>query len=110
MIQDSLLFHFADSASSPIASPTSSPTRAARQSGCRVEALLGGLARGLTLGTFHAVCARILRVDGEAIGVPRGFALYDDADQMALMKRVCAEHSPEPRQYPPRAPPSPLSR
>ena len=84
--------------------------KAARELRDRVEALLGGLARGLTLGTFHAVCARILRVDGEAIGVPRGFAIYDDADQMALMKRVCAEYSLEPRQYPPRAILSVISR
>src|SRR3972149_2069994 len=77
--------------------------KAARELRDRVETLLGGLSRGLTLGTFHAVCARILRIDGEAIGVPRGFAIYDDADQIALMKRVCLEYGLEARQYPPRA-------
>jgi len=77
--------------------------KAARELRDRVEALLGPVARGITLGTFHAVCARILRVDGQAVGVPRGFVIYDDADQMALMKRICAEYSLEPRQYPPRA-------
>src|SRR5688572_13884164 len=77
--------------------------KAARELRDRVETLLGGVAKGVTLGTFHAVCARILRIDGEAIGVPRSFAIYDDADQMALMKRVCTEYSLEPRQYPPRA-------
>jgi DNA helicase-2/ATP-dependent DNA helicase PcrA len=84
--------------------------KAARELRDRVEGLLGPVARGLTLGTFHAVCARILRVDGEAIGVPRGFVIFDDGDQMALMKRICAEYSLEPRQYPPRAILSVISR
>jgi DNA helicase-2/ATP-dependent DNA helicase PcrA len=77
--------------------------KAAHELRDRVESLLGGVARGVTLGTFHAVCARILRIDGEQIGVPRSFAIYDDADQMALMKRAAAEYNLEPRQYPPRA-------
>jgi DNA helicase-2/ATP-dependent DNA helicase PcrA len=84
--------------------------KAARELRARVEALLGPVARGITLGTFHAVCSRILRIDGETIGVPRGFVIYDDADQMALMKRVCNEYSLEPRQYPPRAILSVISR
>ena len=84
--------------------------KAARELRDRVEGLLGGLARGVTLGTFHAVCARILRIDGEFVGVPRSFAIYDDADQMALMKRICTEYSLEPRQYPPRAILSMISR
>jgi DNA helicase-2/ATP-dependent DNA helicase PcrA len=84
--------------------------KAARELRDRVDALLGGAARGITLGTFHAVCSRILRVDGERVGVPRGFAIYDDADQMALMKRVCAEYSLDPKQFPPRAILSVISR
>ncbi len=77
--------------------------KAARELRERVESLLGSAARSVTLGTFHAVCARILRVDGEAIGVPRGFAIYDDADQMALIKRASADYDLDPRQYAPRA-------
>jgi len=84
--------------------------KAARELRDRVESLVGGAARAMTLGTFHAVCSRILRVEGEAIGVPRAFAIYDDADQMALVKRACAEYSLEPRQYPPRAILSVISR
>jgi DNA helicase-2/ATP-dependent DNA helicase PcrA len=77
--------------------------KAARELRDRVETLLGPEARGITLGTFHAVCSRILRIDGETIGVPRSFVIYDDGDQMALMKRICNEYALEPRQYPPRA-------
>src|SRR6266550_6511793 len=77
--------------------------KAARELRDRVESLLGIYARSVTLGTFHAVCSRILRIDGEAIGVARTFAIYDDADQMALMKKIVAEYSLGPRQYAPRA-------
>ena len=77
--------------------------KAARELRERVENLLGSVAKGITLGTFHAVCSRILRIDGEAVGVPRSFVIFDDSDQMATMKKVCAEYSLEPRQYPPRA-------
>ncbi|HXH23116.1 MAG TPA: 3'-5' exonuclease [Dehalococcoidia bacterium] len=84
--------------------------KAARELRDRVEKLLGGIGGGLTLGTFHAVCARWLRIDGEAIGVPRGFAIFDDADQVALVKKVLSEYHLDPRQYAPRAILSAISR
>jgi DNA helicase-2/ATP-dependent DNA helicase PcrA len=84
--------------------------KAARELRERVEKLLGGIGGGLTLGTFHAVCSRWLRIDGEAIGVPRGFVIFDDADQVALVKKVLAEYSLDPRQYPSRMVLSIISR
>ena len=58
--------------------------KAAREMRDRVFALVGeDPGRDITLGTFHAVCSRILRIDGEQIGVPRTFTIYDDADQIA---------------------------
>ena len=42
-------------------------------------------------GTFHALCARVLRRDGEAIGLDRRFVIYDTDDQQQLMKRILAE-------------------
>jgi DNA helicase-2/ATP-dependent DNA helicase PcrA len=77
--------------------------KAARELRNRVAGLLGEGGDGLMLGTFHAVCARILRVDGGAIGVDRSFAIYDDDDQMALMKRVLEDLSIDPRKFAPRA-------
>lgn len=62
--------------------------KAARELSERVHALLGAEAHALALGTFHAICSRMLRVDGGAIGVDRGFTIYDDTDQMALVKRA----------------------
>jgi DNA helicase-2/ATP-dependent DNA helicase PcrA len=77
--------------------------KAARELRDRVEGLLGEEARWVTLGTFHSVCSRMLRIDGEKIGVARSFLIFDDADQMALMKKVAAEYSLDSKQYPPRA-------
>ncbi|MDP3955548.1 MAG: UvrD-helicase domain-containing protein, partial [bacterium] len=84
--------------------------KAARELRERVESLLGGVAAGLSLGTFHAVCARVLRVDGGQTGVARGFAIYDAADQLSLIKRAMAEFAIDPRQHAPRAILSTISR
>jgi DNA helicase-2/ATP-dependent DNA helicase PcrA len=54
--------------------------KAARELRDRVEGLLGLRARPISLGTFHGICSRMLRIDGESVGVPRTFAIYDDAD------------------------------
>lgn len=39
-----------------------------------------------TVGTFHSLCARILRIDGEAIGVSRNYLIYDSSDQQQTVK------------------------
>jgi DNA helicase-2/ATP-dependent DNA helicase PcrA len=62
--------------------------KAAREMRSRVVAHLDERAAEVMLGTFHSICARILRIDGQRIGLDRSFNIYDDADQMALMKRV----------------------
>ena len=55
----------------------------------RIAGLIGeDAAREATIGTFHAICARILRRDGEHIGLTRSFTIYDRADQVALVKSV----------------------
>src|SRR5947209_18966982 len=77
--------------------------KAAREMRERVEALLGDSVREITLGTFHSVCARMLRVDGAAVGVDRSFTIFDDGDQVSLIKRVLAELSVDQKQTSPRA-------
>ena len=63
--------------------------KAANEMRQRIAGLIGEEgAREATIGTFHAICARILRRDGEAIGLTRSFTIYDRADQMALVKTV----------------------
>ncbi|MEW6270475.1 MAG: UvrD-helicase domain-containing protein [Thermodesulfobacteriota bacterium] len=65
--------------------------KAAREMRERLELLLGDDVRGLTVGTFHAVCARWLRREAPKLGLPSGFAIYDEADQLALCRRALAE-------------------
>ncbi|MBI3913251.1 MAG: UvrD-helicase domain-containing protein [Chloroflexi bacterium] len=60
-------------------------------------------AQDLTLGTFHATCARFLRRDGERIGLARGFVIFDDDDQNALMKRIVKEMNLDDKKYRPGA-------
>jgi DNA helicase-2/ATP-dependent DNA helicase PcrA len=84
--------------------------KASRELRNRVVALLGEGADSLLLGTFHAVCARILRIDGGAIGIDRAFAIYDDDDQQSLMRRVLEELGVDPRKFAPRAVLSAISR
>ena len=77
--------------------------RAAREMRERAGALLGERAADLHLGTFHSMCARWLRIHGEAIGLSPDYVIYDDADQQALMKRVLEELRVDPRRYPARS-------
>jgi DNA helicase-2/ATP-dependent DNA helicase PcrA len=65
--------------------------RAAGELRERITALVGEHGKGVQAGTFHALCARVLRFDGEAIGLDRRFVIYDTDDQQQLMKRILAE-------------------
>jgi len=63
--------------------------KAATEMRGRIAGLIGEeSAREATIGTFHAICARILRRDGDKIGLTRSFTIYDRADQVALVKSV----------------------
>jgi len=84
--------------------------KAAREMRGRVAALLGEDTAPSWIGTFHAMCARILRADGERVGAGRAFAIYDDDDQMSLMKRVFRDLSIDPKRFSPRAVLSVISR
>ena len=54
----------------------------------RIQALIGAKAKGLWAGTFHSICARILRQEGEAIGIPHNFSIYDESDQLSVVKEA----------------------
>ncbi len=57
----------------------------------RVEALLGSECRTMWVSTFHALCARLLRREGPAIGLSRDFVIYDSSDQLAVVKQALKE-------------------
>ena len=77
--------------------------KAAREMRQRLVPLLGQAAEQLTSSTFHAFCANVLRREGEHIGLNRDFVIYDDADQMALVKRALIELELDPKRFPPRS-------
>jgi DNA helicase-2/ATP-dependent DNA helicase PcrA len=65
--------------------------RAAQELRERIVRLTGEVGREVEAGTFHSLCARVLRRDGGAIGIDRRFVIYDTEDQVALMKRILRE-------------------
>ena len=77
--------------------------KAAREMKERILAVSPYGSERLTVGTFHAFCAQILRRDGEVIGLDRNFAIYDDADQLEMVKRSMRETDADPKQFSPRA-------
>ena len=77
--------------------------KAAREMEERLRHLVSGSLDHLTLGTFHAICARILRRDGRMINIDPHFVIYDEEDQISLIKRALQEVGLDPKQYAPRA-------
>lgn len=77
--------------------------KAAKEMRERAARDLGEDARDLHIGTFHSMCARWLRADGKDIGISPSFVIYDDADQVALVKRILEELRVDTRQFNPRS-------
>jgi DNA helicase-2/ATP-dependent DNA helicase PcrA len=77
--------------------------KAAREMEERLQGLVSGSVRNITLGTFHAICARILRLDGPVAGINSGFVIYDDDDQLNIIKRALQELNLDPKKFVPRA-------
>ena len=77
--------------------------KAAREIKERLGAILGYSASALTSGTFHSFCAMILRRDGISMGLDRNFAIYDDSEQVDMIKRIMAEIEVDPKKYSPKA-------
>jgi DNA helicase-2/ATP-dependent DNA helicase PcrA len=75
--------------------------KAAREMRERVGALLGRPAEGLWLGTFHALCARMLRRHAELVGLASNFSILDTDDQMRLLKQVMETFRLDTKRWPP---------
>ena len=95
--------------------------KAAREMRERVEGMLGarfGPAQpgqsarlgGLTIGTFHSIGARILRVETEAIGYQRNWVIYDSSDQVALIRAVLGDLNLDEKRHSPNAVHAAISR
>ncbi len=77
--------------------------KAAREMFERVEGLVGASAQGLWLGTFHAICVRILRRHAELIGLKPSFTILDTDDQIRLAKQVLEAADIDEKKWPARA-------
>ena len=77
--------------------------KAAREMRDRLRPLLGEESDRLTVATFHSFCAGVLRVAGDRIGIARDFVIYDDADQISVVKRAMEDAGVDPKTFSPRA-------
>lgn len=77
--------------------------KAAKEMKDRLERLVGPQARDLTVGTFHAFCARVLRREGYHLGLDSSFTIYDADDQLTIVKRALKDVDLDPKQHAPRA-------
>ncbi|WP_410520552.1 ATP-dependent helicase [Corallococcus exiguus] len=74
--------------------------KAAREMRDRLTQLLGAQANDLVVSTFHSSAAMILRREAEAAGLTRSFVIYDDGDQLSLVKRAMRDAGVEPVMQP----------
>ncbi|HEX2112575.1 MAG TPA: UvrD-helicase domain-containing protein [Gaiellaceae bacterium] len=68
----------------------------------RVEELVGEVARTMWVMTFHAACGRILRREAPRLGYRSNFTIYDQADQVRLVKNSLEELERDPKRFAPR--------
>ena len=76
--------------------------KAAGEMRARVTALLGAEPRGLWIGTFHALGARLLRREAPYLGFGPNFTIYDQTDSEAFLKRLLEQRGYSAKAYPPR--------
>ncbi len=77
--------------------------KAAKEMQSRVSRLLGASATGLSwLGTFHSICAKLLRKHAGAVGLNSNFTIIDTDDQIRLIKNICKAENIDIKQLAPR--------
>src|SRR5690349_13119393 len=76
--------------------------KAAEEMRTRLENLLGNVARAIWILTFHAACGRILRREAPRLGYKSNFTIYDQADQVRLVKQCLEDLERDPKRFVPR--------
>jgi DNA helicase II / ATP-dependent DNA helicase PcrA len=76
--------------------------KAASEMRTRAEALLKGKLKGLQIGTFHAICARLLRREAEHLPYRSDYVIFDTDDQVSLVTQVMNELNIDSKKYNPR--------
>ena len=75
--------------------------KAAEQMRQQIDFLLGQSSRGLSLGTFHGICARILRREAQHLPFDKNFVIFDDDDQRGLVKQAIKEMDLDEKRFRP---------
>jgi len=75
--------------------------KAASEMGERISVLLGQDTHSLTLGTFHATCARILRIESEHLPVNSNYVIFDADDQVKVVRQVIQDQNLDEKRYRP---------
>lgn len=76
--------------------------KAAKEMTERIGSIVGpGEARNITMGTFHSVFSRILRINSDRLGYPSNFTIYDTQDSKSLLKDIIKEFSLDDKAYKP---------
>ena len=77
--------------------------KAAKEMHSRVSKILGSSAVGLSwLGTFHSICAKLLRKHASAVNLKSNFTIIDTDDQIRLIKNICKAENIDVKQLAPR--------
>jgi len=84
--------------------------KAAREMQLRVESLTGLPLKGLWIGTFHSLCARLLRREASRFGFSPSFSIFDADDQLSQVKKTVRELNLDERTMPPKTLLSAMSR
>lgn len=81
--------------------------KAAKEMRIRIAQLLSQNADNRTfmpfMGTFHGICVRLLRIDGEQIGLSKSFVIFDESDRLSAVKQAMRQLKIDEKQYSPRS-------
>ena len=75
--------------------------KAASEMRNRVDALVGARGRGSWTSTFHSFCAQFIRVEAKVLGLDSNFVIYDNSDQLSVVKSILKEMRLTEKQFPP---------
>ena len=73
--------------------------KASREMKKRIVQMVGAKAMSLYMGTFHSVCARLLRLEADLLGLTPEFTIYDNNDSRSLLKQIIKEMGLDVKKY-----------
>ena len=77
--------------------------KAAGEMKSRLQELIGALANGVWMGTFHSICLGILRAETEYAGLPKSFSIVDQEDRLAILRQIIKALNIDPKQFSPKS-------